>query len=252
MAKRRKRKQRTPASMERAIRTELRTILRQYDELITPLNRFELHPRRSQTEPRFYVAFDCRDRREITGLRTSIKTLVLPDEYILENILRLTQSVWHLKDRLNQLANAKHVLTDVAETVMTSDALQICADLANEKKHGACENRSGLSPALGTWTENEEARREGVVEFDTSKSGVLELYYEGSTKTKELLVTNRAPIPFRVDILLNDGTSYRRDAVTVIYDAFKLWLPLIDDLEILDPDDPECDFLRSRLFPSAA
>lgn len=241
------------ADIEHGLRIELRAILRQYDDLRSPLDRFERHPFRPETQPRFFVAFDRKTRHDINGLRVGIKRLVLPDERILDGVLRFAESVWHLKDRLRQFAKAKSDSLDVERIATESEALRICADLANTKKHGACEQRSGLNPRLGIVPENSETDGVGVVEFDTDACGVVELFYQGATKEKELLVTEPVPIPFRVDILLGDGKSGKRDAVGFIYDAFyRHWVPVIRELGLLESDDREVQALRSRLFVDAA
>lgn len=241
------------ANIERGIRVELRTILRQYDELRRPLDRFQPHPFRSKAGPRFFVAFDGNAHRDITGMRVGgIKRLVLPDERILEAVLRFAESIWHMKDRLSQLAKAKGVSVDVELVAINSEGLRVCADLANEKKHGGCENRSTLNPRLGVLSENPEVDGSGVVEFDTDACGSVEFFYQGATKEKELLVTNPVPIPFRVDILVSDGKSGKRDAVSFIYEAFRQWFPVIEQLGLLPPEDRESVALRARLFTDAA
>ena len=47
----------------------------------------------------------------------------------------------------------------------------------------------------------------GLVHFDLGNSGVCEVFYNGATKRKEVLVTNPVPVAFRVDVLVDDGKS---------------------------------------------
>lgn len=240
----------TLANIEHGLRLELRAILRHYDGLRKPLDRFERHPHRSDSEPHFFVMFDMDDRLDIKGLQREMAFLVLPDERILESILQFAGSVWHLKDRLKQLAKEKDLPVNIESIVNKSVSLLICADLVNAKKHGRCENRSRLNPRLGLT--RDEGNVTGVVQFDTSRNGVVELFYDGSTKKQELLVTKPEPIPFRVDVLVEDGTSSKDDAITQILDAFLQWCPIIKELGLLEADDPECKALRRRLDSNLA
>lgn len=219
------------------IRRELRSILRLWNDLRAPLQKFEpLNPLLAE-RPRFYVAFDLRPRRRITGLKLGgLPNLSLPDERIQGAVWEFAEGVWHLKDRLHQWVKATGNNTDVEAFVKTSQRLLICADLANMKKHGRSENRSKLDPQLGN------------VIFDTSKSGPIEFFYSGAGKDKELLVTNPVPIPFSVELLIHDGTASLGDAVEIIHQAFTDWLPLIQKLGILSGDDNETKLLREQLF----
>ena len=110
----------------------------------------------------------------------------------------------------------------------------ICADLANKKKHGGSENRSKLNPELGQ------------VRFDTSQSGAVELFCDGATNDKELIVSNTTPIPFVVEMKL-DGEASISDAVEVLIRAVQHWMPLINNLGILAGDDRVATTLRDRL-----
>ena len=219
------------------IRRELRGILRLWNDLHAPLQKFEpLNPSPAEG-PRFYVAFDLRPRRRITGLKFSgLPSLSLPDERIQGAVWEFAEHVWHLKDRVHQWVKATGDNTDVEAFVKTSQRLLICADLATKKKHGRSENRSRLSPQLGN------------VNFDTSKSGPIEFFYSGPSKDKELLVANPVPIPFTVGLVVHDGTASLGDAVEIIHQAFTDWLPLIKKLGILSGDDNETKLLREQLF----
>ena len=144
----------------------------------------------------------------------------MPDEKIQDEVLQLAESVWQLKDRLKQWARVQRNHINVEKIALQNKYLLICADLANNKKHGGMDNRSGLGPKLDE------------VSFDTSKSGMLELFYEGDSKEKVLLVTNPVPISYSVNILTNNGQSLG-DAVGIISKAFIVWLPVIQQLNIL-------------------
>ena len=222
--------------MREGIRAELRSILRQYAELNKPLDRFEFAAGRSVAEPRYYVAFDTRDRRGVRGLRSRIGTIQLPDEGIRDSTLQFAQSVWHLKDRLHQWLKARDMLIDIDSFCQHNIHILICADLANTKKHGTCTNRSGLKPRLG------------LVKFDVSKNGIVELFYDGAMKEKELLVSDPVPIPCEVQLEVEGREDISRNAVTVVWRAFLDWLPLIKQAGVLASDDPESVSLRELLF----
>lgn len=219
------------------VRTELRSIIRQTDDLRRPLSRFEVHRRRRIGEPRFYVSFDVNARRDINGLKTFYPSITLPDERIEDAVTNLAKSVWHLKDRLRQYAKAIGSKEDVEAWANGSQSLLVSADLANYKKHGESRNRSKINPRI-----------EGV-RFDTSQSGLAELWYEGATKEKDLLVTLRKPIPYTVDIHI-DGGVVLGDAVSLLSSAFQHWLPLIERLGVVANDNRESVSLRERLFKS--
>jgi hypothetical protein len=105
-----------------------------------------------------------------------------------------------------------------------------------QKKHGRNANRSKLNP------------RVGLVRFDTSQSGFVEIYYDGAMKDKELIVTNPTPIPFRVEITNGEEGATIGDALDLVNKAFSEWITPIKKLKVLDDNGPESDALRSILF----
>jgi hypothetical protein len=174
--------------------------------------------------------------KEIRGIQIKTNVLGLPDETIHDRVLEFAKTVWHLKDRLTQLADAIRQSIDLDAIAKQSTNLLVSADLANMKKHGRCENRSTLNPQLGP------------VKFDVSKSGPLELFYDGAMKCKELVVTHPVPIPFAVDVLVHDGASALGDARDIIKLAFLDWLPIIQQLGVLSANEPEAAALHSILL----
>lgn len=132
------------------------------------------------------------------------------------------------------------------------ELLLIVADLANSKKHGTLEQpRSRRSPRLGVIQRGDDGEifgdGSGLVSFDTSQSGVVEFFYHGSRKEKELLVTNPVPIPFTIEVLVDDGPTSLGAAVEFISSAFLEWLPIIKDAGILAADDRESEELVREL-----
>lgn len=217
------------------IRTELRCILRARRDLYSPLERFEPITDSDGTT-RYYVLFDMNRRIRFQGLKLGgLKTYTAPDERIYDRILEFANAVWHLKDRLHQYAKATNQQIDVDHIAKQSNDLLVCADLANKKKHGRNENRSKLDPHLG------------LVSFDTSNNGAIEMYYDGAMKDKEVIVAKPVPISYSVDILDQDDTVIG-DARIIINRGFNNWLPLIRQLDVLSADDPETKALRSILF----
>jgi hypothetical protein len=184
------------------------------------------------------VGFDSTPHREVTGLRINSRQMSFPVETISDRVASLAGSVWHLKDRLNHYAKATEPKADSEAWANSDRNLQICGDIGNHKKHGHNTNHSGLNPRLVP-----------EIFFDTSRSGLVEFYYDGATKHRELLVSNLVPIPFRVDIA--DGTSaVIGDAASVIRAGFDHWLPLIRQLGILAGTGRDDIALRKVLFPS--
>jgi len=191
----------TPEKIAEDIRIELRSILRQKQELSKPIGWFRLINSIPEGKPRYFVVFDKSEFRHIKGLQTNIKELGLPDEGIWDSITNFAMGVWHLKDRLHQWIKINGIKVNAESVVDDSLNLKVCADIANSKKHGRSSNRSGLSPTLS------------LVKFDTSNSGTIEFYYEGDIKNKILLVTNPIPIPYTVDIMINNEQGTLGNAV---------------------------------------
>jgi hypothetical protein len=168
------------------------------------------------------------------GEGQGLGTLQLPDERIFDLVYEHAKAVWHLKDRLNLYGSAIGRSGGFDSYARRSPNLVICSDLANKKKHGGNDNRSGRNPRLG------------LVKFDTSASGRIELYYDGATREKELVVEIDAPIPFSVDVSESDGTIIG-DAKEIIDSGIRHWLPMLYQLKLLSSSDPESASLRGIL-----
>jgi hypothetical protein len=216
------------------IRVELRSILRQLDDLRKPIRKFDKLPHSRPGQPSYYVHFGGHSHRIINGGRR-FSSLGLPDERITDAVLSLAMSVWHLKDRLHQWKKASALKEDVEGYAKTCMELLVCADLANWKKHGCSGTKSGCNPRLG------------VVHFDTSRSGVTGLFYNGANKTKELLVTNPVPIPFEIPVLKGNEEETLGTAAVLIAKAFEHWKPLIKRIGVLDSQDRESMALRTQM-----
>jgi hypothetical protein len=236
----RKAGKRSPERIRSEIKTELRNILHNLCELLRPINRFYTSPDRSVGVPRHFVCFDSAPHREVTGLRTNILQMSFPVETITDRVALLAASVWHLKDRLNHYAKATKAPANSDAWANSDRSLQICGDIGNHKKHGHNQNHSGVNP----WLVPE-------IVFDTSRSGLLEFYYNGATKQRELLVSNPVPIPYRVDVADGAGTVIG-DAATIIRAGFDHWLPLIHQLSVLAGAGQEDAALRDVLLPGQA
>ncbi|MCY2931839.1 MAG: hypothetical protein NTV86_20570 [Planctomycetota bacterium] len=209
------------------IRAELRSIVRQLEDLRHPIGRFEELPDPTEGQPTLYVHFDDRPRRRINGLRICTPSVALPDERITDAVLSTAQGIWHLKDRLMQWCKVHGCPEDVEVYARQSPDLLVCADLANRKKHGRHENRSGCDPRLG------------VIKFDTSQSGVIELFYDGATKEKGLLVTEPRPLSFSIPVLAADDKTEIGDALGILAGGLQHWKTLIRKVGILEGTDPE-------------
>jgi hypothetical protein len=193
----RKTGKRSPERIGKEIKTELRNILHNLCELLRPINRFYTSPDRPVDIPRHFVCFDSTPHREVTGLRTNILKTSFPVETITDRVSLLAASVWHLKDRLNHYAKATKA--DADAWANSDRNCQICGDIGNHKKHGHNQNHSGVNPQLVP-----------EIVFDTSRSGLLEIYYDGATKHGELLVSNAVPIPYRAPMTSARSSGTRR------------------------------------------
>lgn len=221
------------------IRVELRSILRLREDLRRPIETFVEVANRVE-QPRYCVVFpDSKMIAPAKGLKKQSLALCLPDEAITDKAYEFAKAVWHLKDRLKAWARLSGLSVDVEGEAEKSHHLLICSDLANRKKHGQSKNRSKIAPKIG------------VVCFDTSKSGVFELYYGGATKKKGLLVSTRSPITFTVQLLEKGAQSTSGDAIDIISRAFDEWLPIVRRLGVLSDTNPESEYLREILFPAS-
>lgn len=216
---------------------ELRSIVRQREHLLRPINMFQTIESIPEDKPRHRVVFDTRPAKPIKGLMVGAKRIKLPDEKIIDDVLGYAKSVWHLKDRLGLWSTLRRSEFDIEEIINKSMELMVCSDLANRKKHGRSDNRSGFYPKLNV-----------EVEFDTSKNGVLEFFYNGVLREKELLVTNRVPISYKVEILKENGNVLSNDAVEYISQAFNRVLPIVEHLEVLDQEISGGKELKLMLF----
>lgn len=215
----------------RAIRQECRSIIRQFSQMLKPHSSFiEVIGRRT---PRFYVALSARRPPDIDGLRIGTKKLALPDEYIEDAAYQLASSIWHIKDHLKRWTKMMMPQVDVEHEAEQCKPLLICADLTNRKKHGGDGSRSGLNP------------RVDLVEFDLSQSGVIELFYDGALKNKELFVEHPVPIDYRVRLMSDDPNDSDMNVLDILKKAFAGWLPLLSN--VLVGDEHEVVRLRELI-----
>ena len=233
------------------IRQEFRSALRLLSALNSPISHFLQVPDRREDEPRYYVQFDLREHRRINGLRIGSKQLVLPDERLLDLAYEFSKCVWHLKDRLKQWCIANGGRAQLIETYAEQHPdLLICADVANRKKHAQNKNRSGLDPRLGTFGLNDKGQPQALfdtVRFDTSKSGVFELFYSGSSKEKELIVSHAVPISFTIDVISGDGKRFIGDAIHTFERGLIDWVDLNKAVGFLRDDEQEGASLVGQL-----
>jgi len=170
---------------------------------------------------------------ELRGNQTSVASISLPEEPIQDKAAEVAVSIWHLRDPLVQWNAITRGAADVDELVKSSNSLLLCRDLANMRKHLRNENASGRDPRIG------------LVTFDTSRSGVIELAYDGISKAKALLVTLAEPLYYRVNLNLKDAIV--QDAFAVFDDAMRHWIPIIGQIGILSSAGAENLQLLGRL-----
>lgn len=248
MRRRRSRAKPSIEDLEYALRSEMRRILRKWNELNTPLKVFHELPGRPEHRPKYQVVIDNALRpRSGEGLLIRISTITFPEERYEDKVLDFARAVWHLRDHLNQLARIASANMDINSHARKSQELLICADLINMKKHGNHDNQSGVNPRL---TETH---------FDTSESGLIEFQYDGGLKEASILVEMPRPIKLWIDVYSvsmgdqdnSDNKIHKGMAQELIWKGFKHWWPLIDDLGILiergDDNDNERKPIRSML-----
>ncbi len=211
------------------IKKELRSIIRQWNKLHKPL--------RCSEKVNVPEGAPC---YRIEGAQSY--------EELHELLLRFAGSVWQLKDRLKLLvkakglelretvSNGKQARTSIEKMVTKSPNLLLCADLYNTKKHGKLNHpRTNFSPILNG------------ISFDTSKSGVIGINYDGqASRTGDIVATNPEPVSCRIEILSGDGKNCFGDAVVVITRGFGYWIPVIRQLGVLG-DEPESRWIADNL-----
>jgi len=218
-------KYQTTASKLEQLEGEIRGIKKHYEELSTPSTSFRI----------------IGPKTPIQGLRYGgVGFFTYPDEVILDKVYVFAQRVWQFKDYIKSFTGQKEKRNNPVEQFAGSvKNLLICADLGNAKKHCDLDHpRTKLSPQLGVFTNEAHI---GVVQFDTSKNGMVEFTYDGRRKRQSLGVQKPIPIPFRVDIIVSDenALSSKGDAVEFIYTAFKQWEPLLKKMNVT----PRPDFI---------
>ena len=214
------------------IRFELRSIVRQNNHLLRPISCFQPIEGVPEGQPRYRVMFDTNPPKPIRGMKVRVNTIRVPDEQMVDDVLNYAKSVWHLKDRLKLWIACVGMTLDVEGCASNDMHLMVCSDLANRKKHGESRNRSGCYPRL-----NEQ------IELDTSQSGLLEFYYNGVRREKELIVSKPVPIPYRIEIQKDDGTVLSDNAVIYLTEAFRTFLKIIDAIGFWE-NDPESEDVR--------
>ena len=237
MAKRKKRTKRprscTPASGDvgQKLRVALRSIIRDWKLLFEPLPVDEANAPPHSGGQRFRVR----------GADSY--------EELQERVLEFAGRVWQLKDGLFKWLETQPALKMVfpdANTVSTlvvtggqdaertiEDAaklcvpLLLCADLYNTHKHYDDCDRSGYEPFLSG------------VQFKISKSGAWGIRYDGARKTGDITVANPNAVKIRIEILSRNSPVNLGDAVVNVARAFKYWIPLIRQMDLLSPSDRE-------------
>jgi hypothetical protein len=213
-------KPKSPKIVTAEIRSELRSIIRQWERLRQPLRNDRVVDERHD-QPRFQIE--------------ALNSL----EELPEHVTRFAGSVWQLKDRFKQYVDAhglqlaiidaigRQKRTTIEDEAEKSTPLMLCADLYNYKKHGGHSNRSGYDPILHG------------IQTDTSKSGVLGLYINSATQTSNIRTSHSAPVPYRIEIRSRDGRHSFGDALVVILRGFAFWFPFIRQHGVLTPIDEE-------------
>ncbi len=216
------------AAIRDKIRFALRSIIRDWQSLHTPLLVDDVRVDIFSDSHRFRVP-----RAESA-------------EELQEQVIQFAGRVWQLKDGLIKWlklrmdlkiefrdslgrsvtggggSSAVKTIEDIAKLSLP---LLLCADLYNTYKHYDDCDRSCYQPFLIG------------VQFDTSNAGALGIRYDGARKLGELTVENKTPVPLRIEICSRNHQFCFGDAVVTVARAFRHWLPLIRAMELLSTSD---------------
>jgi len=236
-----------------SIRSEIRRIIRKWNDLAQPLP-LVLNKDRPSDSPKYLVKFQM--QAEIPpmgkGLRYRAKNLILPEERLQDLVYDFARAVWHFRDWLLRWQKVTKAQIDPFKHAKQCEELLIAGDLINKKKHGENRNQSKRDPWLS------------LVYFDISKSGVVEFWYNGVFKQGILFVTNLNAIHYWINIYEGDGSGLPGDEsvqenLTLIGDAadvllrgFLHWIPLLRKSRVLVPGEPESDGLIELLREAGA
>lgn len=236
-----------------SIRSEIRRIIRKWNDLAQPLPLI-LNIDRPSDRPRYLVRFQMHPDIPPAGegLRYRAKSLILPEERLQDLVYDFARAVWHFRDWLLRWQKVTNAQIEPLKHAKQCDDLLIAGDLINKKKHGENKNISQRDPWLG------------LVHFDISKSGVVEFWYNGVSKQGILFVTNQNAIHYWINIYAGDGSGLPGDEssqenLTLIGDAsdvllrgFLHWIPLVRKSRVLVPGEPESDGLIEWLREAGA
>lgn len=222
------------------IRAELRSIVRQWDELRQPFTRYTEIKGIPQGQPRWRL--DQAKTHEATH----------------DDLYRFAGSVWQLKDRLKDWAkvagirfskpgpHGTQIPTDIEGIAKESTPLLLCADLFNFKKHGELSSpRTPYRPIFsGLGWANPKGHEAQALRID------------GATKQHEFLYHEPVPRPWRCEIISAKQDWNFGHAVVVIALAMQPWIHVLMQSDILKPrSDREVAHIiegRNRLAEYAA
>jgi hypothetical protein len=203
------------------LRIEIRSIHRQWDSLRQPLKAIDMGDKTPEGTPRFRI------------------NAMNAYEEILDQYLRLSGSIWQLKDRFKLLfelaklslgevdKSGRRIAVTIEQYAAKSLNLMICADLTNEKKHGENKNRSGFSPRLNG------------VQLMPPSGRLSGISYDGASKMGVICVPQQSEIPYQVEVVSGDGQYSFGTAIVLAARGFAYWIPLIRQLMRLESDHPE-------------
>ena len=144
----------------------------------------------------------------------------MSDEAIHDQVISLIYSVYHLKDHIITWARGNGRSSETVErTVNSSRALRLCADLANQDKHGRLKGkgRSKEYPQYGTVTRGLRPR-DGKVVVERSANGRMLAQ-----------VSDRTPVIFSLEVVNSQGEVIG-EAVEIAKQAMDDWRHLLSEL----------------------
>lgn len=232
MAKSKKKHEPKPYTLDtiaERVRAALRSILRDWKRLSRPLPTDPIPPRGQQGSYRFRVrGAESYEELQEEVLQFAGRVWQLKDGLIrwLKTRLQLRLTFTHLgtgqKVSGSGGTDAKRTIEDIAKMSLQ---LQLCADLYNTHKHYEDCDRSKYQPLLTG------------VRYQSAAGGMA-FRYDGTRKEAEILTAEAGSVSTRIEVHSGTHNVNFGDAVVLVGQAFRYWLPIILRMELLVPGNP--------------
>ncbi|HEV2292268.1 MAG TPA: hypothetical protein VGR35_00335 [Tepidisphaeraceae bacterium] len=186
--------QKTAEQVAHELKTQIRVIIRQYDQMKQRLGTVA-EPTNDPQRPVQY---------RVIGADSP--------ELLMDQMLDFAGSVWQFKDRLKKYVDlakldlreptgaGKGTPTTIEAAAKQSLPLMICADLYNHEKHSECDTRSGYPPKLN-----------GV-----ELQKIDGMMWSSETVSGRAIVNTPRPVEWSIEIVSGDSSSSFGSAVKTI------------------------------------